>query len=94
MEFALIAALVLCNLAYLGTLIFVLHRVDSFMRDAMIYMKSTNISDVLSASSILSRKPKSEEESGIEVVPGQDDEDELLIKTQKAHRKHLESLGA
>lgn len=93
MDIALVIALLVSNLAFLGALLAVLSRVDSFLREAMVYMKSNNISDVLSASSLLSRKPNVEEETGAEVVPGQDDEEELLMKTQKAHRKHLKALG-
>jgi hypothetical protein len=94
MEIALVIALVLSNLAFLAALLTVLGRVDSFMREAMVYMKSNNISDVLSASSLLKGKPNSADDA-MEVVPGQDDEEALLLKTQEIHRnRHLKSLGA
>lgn len=91
---ALVIALVISNLAFLGALLVVLSRVDSFMREAMVYMKSNNISDVLSASSLLRGKPNAAEEA-TEVVPGDDSEvEDLLQRTQQAHRnKHLKSLG-
>lgn len=95
MEIALVLALVVTNLAFLVAHLLVLSKVEAFLRESMVYMKSNNIGDVLSASSLLRGKPNALPENAVEVVPGDDSEvEDLLIQTQKAHRKkHLSSLG-
>lgn len=92
----LFALMVVSQIVSLAAILAVLHRVDLFLKEAMVYMKSNSIHDVLSATSLLNRKPEKQNDEGAEVVPGQDpDSEDLLIKTQQAHRnKHVKSLGA
>lgn len=94
MEIALVIALILSNLAFLGALLAVLYRVDRFLARSMVYMKSNNISDVLSATSLFPGKEKPPVEENEVVLSDDEEVEDRLIETQKKHRKnHLHALG-
>lgn len=89
-----IIALVLTQLVSLAIIAVILLRVEKFLSKTLVYMKSNNIHDVLSAQTLIAppeeRKPQEDD-----YVSEDQRTDDLLRKAQQKHRnKHVKSLGA
>lgn len=95
-SYALVIALTVHFVLSTACILVILQHVERFMNKAFVYMKSNNIGDVLAAEALIYDKPKLPGIEEPEIVPGDDSEvEDLLMKTQKKHRKtHVHSLGA